>query len=291
MAVLSKVKVEGENKAAPRPRNFTDDEDVWLARAYAKTSVDPVLGSGQKKGVFWSKVFSTFVSLRNDDGGVIQVGFERDMDSIRNRWQRRIKPESKEFAAILNGFPKKSGENDERYFDRLVEEYKNKNNVPFRFIKAWEYLKDLPDFGYEVQVAGLPEVHQHDGEKDSAVATARMTTPRPMGAKAAKRAQVQAQNSQKKSKAMAEVVKGMGSKVEEVAKAMREKSMLDHYHRMLEFYSRAGNQEKVEETIAKMDTFMGDKFLVVSGSEKAADSTDDSGDGSINDDSTVSEVE
>ena len=90
---------------------------------------------------------------------------------------------------------------------------------------------------------------------------------------------------------MAEVVKGMGSKVEEVAKAMREKSMLDHYHRMLEFYSRAGNQEKVEETIAKMDTFMGDKFLVVSGSEKAADSTDDSGNGSINDDSTVSEVE
>ena len=291
MAVLSKVKVEGENKAAPRPRNFTDDEDVWLARAYAKTSVDPVLGSGQKKGVFWSKVFSTFVSLCNDDGGVIQVGFERDMDSIRNRWQRRIKPESKEFAAILNGFPKKSGENDERYFDRLVEEYKNKNNVPFRFIKAWEYLKDLPDFGYEVQVAGLPEVHQHDGEKDSAVARARMTTPRPMGAKAAKRAQVQAQNSQKKSKAMAEAVKGMGSKVEEVAKAMREKSMLDHYHRMLEFYSHAGNQEKVEETIAKMDTFMGDKFLVVSGSEKAADSMDDSGDGSINNDSTVSEVE
>ena len=152
-------------------------------------------GSGpwfrSKKGVFWSKVFSTFVSLHNDDGGVIQVGFERDVDSIRNHWQRRIKPESKEFAAILNGFPKKSGENDECYFDHLVEEYKN--NVPFRFIKAWEYLKDLPDFGYEVQVAGLPEVHQHDGEKDSAVATVRMTTPRPMGAKAAKGAQVQAQ--------------------------------------------------------------------------------------------------
>ena len=74
--------------------------------------MDPVLGSGEKMGVFWSKVFCTFKSLRNDDGGVIQVGFERDVDSIRNRWQRRIKPESKEFAAILNGFPKKSGEND-----------------------------------------------------------------------------------------------------------------------------------------------------------------------------------
>ena len=122
--------------------------------------MDPVLGSGQKKGVFWSKVFCTFKSLRSDDGG--------------------------------------------------------------------EYLKDLPDFGYEVQVAGLPEGHQDDGEKDSAVAsTARMTTPRPMGAKAAKRAQVQTQNSQKKSKAMAKAVKGMGSKVEDVAKAMREKSVLD----------------------------------------------------------------
>ena len=186
--------------------------------------MDPVLGSGQKKGAFWSKVFCTFKSLRNDDGG--------------------------------------------------------------------EYLKDLPDFGYEVQVEGLPEGHQDDGEKDSAVAsTARMTTPRPMGAKAAKRAQVQAQNSQKKSKAMAKAVKGMGSKVEDVAKAMREKSVLDRYHCMLELYPRAGNQEKVEKTIAKMDTFMGDKFLVDSESEKAADTTDDSGDGSINDDGTVSEVE
>ena len=36
MAVLSKVKVEGGNKAASRPRNFTDDEDVWLACASAK---------------------------------------------------------------------------------------------------------------------------------------------------------------------------------------------------------------------------------------------------------------
>ena len=115
----------------------------------------------------------------------------------------------------------------------LLEEYKNKNNVSFCFIKSWEYLKDLLDFGYEVQVAGLPEGQQDDGEKDSAVAsTARMTTPRPMGAKAAKRAQVQAQNSQKKSKAMAKAVKGMGSKVEDVAKAMREKSVLDRYHCM-----------------------------------------------------------
>ena len=112
-----------------------------------------------------------------------------------------------------------------------------------------------------------------------------------MGAKAAKRAQVQAQNSQKKSKAMAEGAMGMGSKVDDVAKAMREKSVLDRYHCMLELYSRAGNQEKVEETIAKMDTFIGDKFLVDSESEKAADTTDDSGDFSINDDGTVSEVE
>ena len=69
--------------------------------------MDPVLGSGQKKGVFWSKVFCTFKRIRNDDGGAIQVGFERDVDSIRNRWQRCIKAESKEFAAILNGFQKK----------------------------------------------------------------------------------------------------------------------------------------------------------------------------------------
>ena len=196
------------------------------------------------------------------------------------------------FAAILIGFPKKKWRERRALLRPLLEEYKNKNNVPFHFIKGWEYLKDLPDFGYEVQVAGLPEGHQDDGEKDSAVAsTARMTTPRPMVAKAAKRAQVQAQNSQKKSKAMAKAVKGMGSKVEDVAKAMREKSVLDRYHCMLELYPRAGNQEKVEETIAKMDTFMGDKFLVDSESEKAADTTDDSGDGSINDDGTVSEVE
>ena len=255
--------------------------------------MDPVLGSGEKMGVFRAKVFCAFKSLRNDDGGVIQVGFERDVDSIRNRWQRRIKPESKEFAAILNGFPKKKWRERRALLRPLLEEYKNKNNVSFCFIKRWEYLKDLPDFGYEVQVAGLPEGQQDDGEKDSAVAsTARMTTPRPMGAKAAKRAHVQAQNSQKKSKAMAEGVKGMGSKVEDVAKAMREKSVLDRYHCMLELYSRAGNQEKVEETIAKMDTFMGDKkFLVDSESEKAADTTDDSGDFSINDDGTVSEVE
>ena len=83
----------------------------------------------------------------------------------------------------------------------------------------------------------------------------------------------------------------MGSKVEDVAKAMREKSVLDHFHCMLEFDSPAGSQEKVEETIPKMDTIMGDKFLVDSCSEKVANTMDDSGDGSINDDGTVSEVE
>ena len=57
MAVLSKVKVEGEIKAAPHPRNFTDDEDVWLARAYAKTLVDPVLGSGQRRESSGRKFF------------------------------------------------------------------------------------------------------------------------------------------------------------------------------------------------------------------------------------------
>ena len=39
------------------------------------------------------------------------------------------------------------------------------------------------------------------------------------------------------------------------------------------------------------DTFMGDKFLVDSESEKVVDTMDDSGDFSINDDGTVSEVE
>ena len=288
MANLTKVKAEGGSKATGRPKNFTDDEDVWLACAYAETSLDPVLGSGPKKQIFWSKVFSIFEDLRKDDGGVIQVGFERDVASIRNRWQRRIKPESMEYAAILNGFPKKSGESDELYSYRLGEEYKNKNKAPFRFVKAWEHLKVLPEFGYEVQAAempevhqddgekeiefgneaqaaGVPEVHQDDGEKEIAVATARVTTPRPMGAK---RALAQSQSAQKKSKSTAEVVKGLESKMEDVASAMRERTVLEYYHRMLEFYSRAGNQEKVEETIAKMETFVDEKFLLLTNSRQ-----------------------
>ena len=75
-----------------RGKNFTDFEDVCLARAWVAVSEDPIRGKDQASVVLWSRISKVFHSLTPDTT-------VRSDASLSNRWHGTIRPDVQAFVA------------------------------------------------------------------------------------------------------------------------------------------------------------------------------------------------
>ena len=262
MPKQKKVKLEPSSVLGKRPKNFTTEEDVFLARAYAKATLDPIFGNDQKSSTFWAKVHENFRIIETNECEVEQVGLKRDAKSLQNRFKRHIQADTQKFVAIKNAHPKESGENDERHFNRLLEEYRYKEGKPFRFAKCWEYLEVIPMFNLATNKGEEDENFTSDdkdgGDDASATAakTAVLTLDRPIGSKQAKKRAKLEQIVEKNKEATAQAIREVGQNVKECAKAMDLKVRMEYFQQMLQRYDRLGDTHNATLTLQKMQVLM-----------------------------------
>uniref|UniRef100_A0A803KTA6 Uncharacterized protein n=1 Tax=Chenopodium quinoa TaxID=63459 RepID=A0A803KTA6_CHEQI len=62
-----------------------DDETAALISAYMNTSTDIIIGTNQKKGVFWNRVLDAYDAARESNPVEISL---RTITSLKGRWMR-----------------------------------------------------------------------------------------------------------------------------------------------------------------------------------------------------------
>jgi hypothetical protein len=83
--------------------NFTTAEDVLLARAWAKASLDSTVGNNQTSSQFWAKVYAFFKEMHAQDrsvAGGAAFNEQRTMQSMITRWKRHISIDCRKMDAI-----------------------------------------------------------------------------------------------------------------------------------------------------------------------------------------------
>ena len=107
----------GSSTKAPRPRNFGNIEDQLLCRAYVNVSCNPVVGTDQKRKIFWESIKYRYEDLYTREGVTEEDGkVERTWDALANRYQKKIQPEMNLFMSFYkrvaecppSGTPKKA---------------------------------------------------------------------------------------------------------------------------------------------------------------------------------------
>jgi hypothetical protein len=81
-----------------RTPNYAVGEDIALCTAYVNCTLNPLVGNDQKAEIFWNAVLQAYNDINSNystDDDVIVV--ERESSSLRNRFQRSIAKQTKEW--------------------------------------------------------------------------------------------------------------------------------------------------------------------------------------------------
>ena len=104
-----------------RPRNFVEEEDVILARAYVNISQDGAIGTNQTIHDFWKRIKEVFDKLVEDDKELEDMP-ERAPTALQNRFDRHIKPGINRFNSFYKALKESnpSGWNEEKFIDESL---------------------------------------------------------------------------------------------------------------------------------------------------------------------------
>ena len=80
------VKVEADTSKANR---FTDEEDVYICKAFMSCTTNSIRGADQKGDEFWQQVHTKFYLLYNEEVEVA-IGKKWTWKSVRNRFQKTL---------------------------------------------------------------------------------------------------------------------------------------------------------------------------------------------------------
>ena len=124
--------------------NWTDEEDVMLADSWCGVSNDPIKSNQQSGETFWERIFARFSSKMQKRFGD-QAESIRTVTAVQNRWSA-MNHDINKFVGCLaqvKAVPK-SGYNEEDYVADALSTYRADHGKPFRFLRAWERVKDDP---------------------------------------------------------------------------------------------------------------------------------------------------
>ena len=62
-----------------RNKNFSENEDILLVKAWLNTSTDPIPGTNQKRAAYWTRVHEAFICEKD-------VVLDRTPNSLSHRW-------------------------------------------------------------------------------------------------------------------------------------------------------------------------------------------------------------
>ena len=273
----------------PRTNKFSTKEDEWIARAWAKATLDPIVGNNQKGKDFWIKIFDWFVQLHEEENPADPIVDcnKRTPASLKTRWRKHIAPECRDMDAIRKRNPIASGENDERHTLRCAQCYRDLYSKEFRFPTVLPYLQDVPTFcagnstGNDVSIPqelqelmdtaaaavvaradnndcdevedNTPSSRASSRRSSLAIETVNLPLSRPMGVKQAKKRLYEdigrEQSREKRSKAIQDLKDG----IRRIDNTLWENSLRSFYSKMLHRADTLGNTADAEKYIKKLN--------------------------------------
>lgn len=144
--------------AGKRGANYTEDEDVAIARAYMNVTTDPNTGAEQKAAVFYECIWRGYGERKPKDCPM------RTITSVELRCKIIMK-DCTRFSACYNSVRgvKKSGISSEDelrlstalFNGKKVSHPRENDGKPFQFMRAWMVVRDLPKFDHPINAAKL----------------------------------------------------------------------------------------------------------------------------------------
>ena len=124
--------------------NWTDEEDVLLAESWVGVSNDPIKSNQQSGETFWERIFARFSSKMQKRFGE-QAASHRTVTAVQNRWSM-MNHDINKFVGCLAQVKavQKSGYIEEDYITDALSTYRADQGKSFRFLRAWERVKDDP---------------------------------------------------------------------------------------------------------------------------------------------------
>jgi hypothetical protein len=144
---------DGESKRKPQAKqrtpNFQVADDVALCKAFVNCTLNPLVGNDQRAEIFWDTVLEAYNNIIAKDATEDDVFVvERESASIRNRFQRSIAKQVKEwnpfYKRVAEAPPSGTTKND--WIRLASEEYQAQYGRRFLFEHCIEILQDLPKF-------------------------------------------------------------------------------------------------------------------------------------------------
>ena len=172
--------------------NYSEIEDVCIAKAFVAATTDPTKGTNQKSEDFWGTVHDNFYKFMEKEDRTRLEQQKRISKSLMDRFQRKILKDTTEF----NGFyirsrkQQKSGWVDADYLNDALASYEVEKGCPFAFALCLPILWQLPKYSWE---GPLAKAFIDDGADVATQAHSKVgsvqgsTLEKPQGSKAAKR--------------------------------------------------------------------------------------------------------
>ena len=252
------VKVEGEATS----NRFTEDEDMFICKAFVNCTTDSIRGADQKGDDSWKRVHEKFYILYNEEAEVA-IDKKWSWKSVRNRFQKTIAKSVQKF----NGYYKqvvqkeKSGWTPQMYIDSAKEIWLSLEGKPFKFGDCVRILHQVPKFNPNIDDEEEEEV---DDSKPAAVDTPKgknhnsigsvqgANLQQPTGAKSAKRAK-HLEELETGSLQSTKAMESMAGNSAQMAAAIEKRQRHDSWYMRVDLLLRMGDTAGASLMIQKME--------------------------------------
>jgi len=188
-------------------KGYTGIEELLVAKAFIKSSEDPIKGASQCGREFENSMGKNYALLVQQQVNADRLRFQQDLrltkraqmqvhgqvnsveepdfeiypqrkgSALYIQWKKKIAPGIMKFQAIQLQFDKDSGDNADTFFSRCAKIYQERNNKVFEHRAILEYLQGHPKwFAWKAK------------EEESKKKKEKQENQRPIGNKAAKQA-------------------------------------------------------------------------------------------------------
>ena len=243
--------VKADPDAIKGVRRWTDEEDLFLCRAFVNVSQDSADGANQKGSDFWKKVYSKMYILYDEEAEVKSTT-KWTWESVRNRFQKTIQKEVQKYNSYYKQVMEKeqSGWTTEMYIEQAAEVYRTIEGKPFKHTSCVPTLHQLPKFD--------PMTEEEEDEGDKKLAANNIdkvqgdNLARPLGSKKAKRQKL-IDKFELESTSSAATAAVLAASSERMAVASERRQQHDSWFKRAEMYFRLGDDEKAREYLQKME--------------------------------------
>ena len=234
--------------------HFTEEEDIYICKAWVSCTTDPIIGAQQKGEKFYKSVHEKMYILYNE-GAEVAIQNQRPWDSIRNRFQKTIAPNVQKFNAYYKQAVEQneSGWTTEMYMETAMKVWERMEGKPFKFSTCTRVLHQVPKFNPMVED---PDEEEEDKKPAAVVNPVGKvmgdTIDRPVGNKKAKKQKL-LEKLDMSSVTSSMALDAMARSSAEMTQIMARRQKHDSWSKRAELYMKLGQANKALELLQKME--------------------------------------